>query len=155
MSDNRGRASRQDEVKAERRRRDISTIDGGQALKLGIPEAVQEQLAAEGKTGRWINDVGGRVHDLTTRDDYDRVDGVEARTVVINRKTGETAKAILVAKRTEFLAEDQANREQLRTAKEKAMLTRPEAAPDGEAQLPASSSYVTTDSKFDRGTFSP
>jgi hypothetical protein len=48
MTDVRGRADRQTEVRQERRRRSDTTIDGGQRLKLAIPPEVEARLKAEG-----------------------------------------------------------------------------------------------------------
>jgi hypothetical protein len=122
MTDVRGRETRQEQVRAERRRRDDATIDGSQGRKLAIPASVEKKLAEEGRTARWINDVGSRVHDLTVLDDWDRVEGVEPRDVVIDRKPVTTAKAYLVSKRQDFIAEDRAKKEGLRREKEAAML---------------------------------
>jgi hypothetical protein len=113
---------RQDEVRRERRRRDDTTIDAGQARKLAIPPHIEKQLAAQGRSARWINDVGSRVQDLTVRDDWDIVEGVEPREVVTNVKEGTTAKAILISKPDVFIAEDRAKKDATRRAQEDALL---------------------------------
>ena len=147
-TETRGRTARQDEVRQERRRRDDTTIDAGQAKKLAIPLDIESELAAQGRSARWVNDVGSRVHDLTVRDDWDRVEGVEPRTVVIDRKTGETAKAILVSKPQAFIAEDAAKRDVARRETETAML---------KARVPGATTtpdgmYADKANKIDRGT---
>ena len=118
----RGRQPRQEEMRHERRRRDDTTLDTGQAKNLAIPAEIERKLAAQGRSARWINDVGSRVHDLTVRDDWDRVEGVEPRTVVVDRKNGTTAQAILVSKPNDFIAEDRAKKEAGRRETETAML---------------------------------
>jgi hypothetical protein len=147
MTEERGRQSRQDEVRQERRRRDDTTLDGGQAHKLAIPADIKARLAAQGRTARWINDVGSRVEDLTVRDDWDVVEGVEPREVVIDRKAGTTAKTILVSKPNAFIAQDAAKREAGRRERETAMLK-------GEVPgnpTPPTGTYADTANKIERG----
>jgi hypothetical protein len=122
MTEQSGRQSRQDEVRQERRRRDDTTLDGGQALKLAIPPAIQKELAAQGRTARWVNDVGSRMHDLTVNDDWDKVAGVEPRDVVIDKSKGTTVKAHLVSKPNDFIAEDRAKKDERRRQQEDGML---------------------------------
>jgi hypothetical protein len=69
------RANRAAEVSAERRRR--NDLSGAPRLKLAIPDHIRDKLAAEGRTPRWVNDTGSRIADLTIRDDYDPVEGVD------------------------------------------------------------------------------
>jgi hypothetical protein len=94
------RADRAGQVAAERRRR----VDGEvtKRLNLVIPEEVRARLAAEGRTPRWVNDTGSRVADLTTRDDYDPVEGVEPVKVDTD-KDGKPVYARLFAKPTDFI----------------------------------------------------
>jgi hypothetical protein len=147
MTDTRGRVDRQTEVAAERRRRNDDNLDAGQALKLAIPGDIQRKLAAEGRTGRWVNDVGSRMHDLTVGDDWDKVEGVEPRTVVVDRKTGETAKAFLLSKRNDFIAEDRAKKDAKRREQEKAMLKGIQPG----ATDPAPNTYADKANKIERG----
>lgn len=126
------RADRKDEVRQERRRRDDSSIDGGQRLKLAIPPAIKAKLEAAGLTPRWVNDTGNRIEQLTVHDDYDRVEGVEPVTVDLDRSNGTTAQAYLLAKRTDFLAEDAAKRDVKRRETEAAMLDPTVAAARGQ-----------------------
>lgn len=111
------RADRAAQVATERRRRDGSSL--GHRLKLAIPEQVWEELAAQGRTPRWANDTGNRIADLTTRDDYDKVEGVEP----VKVGTGDDGKPImahLFAKRTDFIAEDRHKIDQRRRETEAA-----------------------------------
>ncbi len=115
MTDNGAvRVRRQDDVAQQRRRRDDTTIDGGQRLKLAIPADVAARLRAEGRTPRWVNDTGARMHNLTVLDDYDRVEGVEPVEVLIDAKKGTTCKAILCSKPTQFIEEDKGKLESQR-----------------------------------------
>ena len=145
MTDTRGRADRQTEVAAERRRRDDATLDGGQARKLAIPAHIEAKLAAEGRTARWINDVGSRVQDLTVRDDWDKVEGVEPREVVIDKAKGLTTKAYLVSKRNDFIAEDRAKKDKARREQEEAML-----AGHVPGATPAANTYADKANKIQR-----
>jgi hypothetical protein len=121
MTEARGRADRQTEERAERKRRRPETLDGSQALKLAIPPDVQARLKAEGRTPRWINDDGNRLVQLTKYDDYDPVDGVEP-VYVGATKEGKPIKARLHSKPNEFIREDRAKRDVRRREVEQAML---------------------------------
>lgn len=123
MTEDRTRQGRIAEVGAQRRRRSDDTIDGSQALRMRIPREVEAKLQAEGRTARWVNDVGSRMHDMTVRDDWDKVEGVEPRTVKVDIKTGETVKAILLSKRDDFIVEDRLKKDAVRRNTEQAMLT--------------------------------
>jgi hypothetical protein len=120
MTDTRLREDRATEEAAQRRRRDDTTLDGAQRLKLAIPEEVAKRLEAEGRVPRWVNDEGNRLHQLTQLDDYDRVDGVEAR-VVGTTKDGQPIKAYLCSKRKDFIEEDRAKADAPRVEFEKAL----------------------------------
>jgi hypothetical protein len=121
MTGLRGRVARQDVVQAERRRRKDTTIDGSQRLKLAIPPEVAAQLKAEGRTPRWVNDEGNRMHNLTQMDDYDKVRGVDP-IVVGTGPDGKPVKAHLCSKPAEFIEEDRAAREAIRKETEEALL---------------------------------
>jgi hypothetical protein len=116
-----GRPARQAEVQQERRRRDDATIDGGQRLKLAVPEHVAERLKREGRTPRWINDEGNRMHNLTKMDDYDKVAEV-APVVVGTTKEGKPIKAHLCSKPAAFIEQDRAKMETRRRETEAALL---------------------------------
>lgn len=135
MTEERGREDRQAVEASDRRRRDDSTIDHLASLKMAIPRDVAARLKAEGRSARWINDVGSRVHDLTIRDDWDVVEGVEPRNVKID-KEGEMAKAILVSKRDDFIADDRRKKDSVRRETEEAMLTGKQPGTDQSALAP-------------------
>lgn len=120
MAEARERTDRITEEAAQRRRRNDTTIDGSQRLKLAIPEEVAQRLKAEGREPRWVNDEGNRMHQLTKLDDYDRVDGVEAR-VVGTTKEGKPIKAYLCSKPKAFIEEDRAKADAPRVEFEKAL----------------------------------
>lgn len=113
--------SRQEQVAQERRRRLDGTLDASANAKLAIPDDVKARLQAEGKTPRWINDEGNRIHNLSVKDDYDKVDGVEPEPVGTD-KFGNPIKAHLYAKRTEFIEEDAQKRDLARREKEAGMM---------------------------------
>lgn len=121
MAEVRAREDRITQEGAQRRRRDDTTIDGAQRLKLAIPPEVEARLQAEGRSARWINDEGNRLHNLTTLDDYDRVDGVEP-VHVGTTKDGKPIKAYLHSKPTAFIAEDREKLDARRRETEAALL---------------------------------
>jgi hypothetical protein len=121
MADERARADRQTEERQQRRRRSDTTLDGGQSLKLAIPPEVEARLKAQGRTPRWVNDDGNRMHNLTVRDDYDKVDGVKP-VVVGKDKDGRPIKAHLCSKPAAFIAEDEEKRDAGRRELERALL---------------------------------
>lgn len=121
MTEARERADRKDEVRQERRRRSDTTIDGGQRLKLAIPPEVEARLKSEGRIGRWVNDEGNRMHEMTRLDDYDTVEGVEPR-VVGTTKEGKPIRAHLCSKPETFLQEDRAKLDETRRETERALL---------------------------------
>ena len=120
MTEVRTRADRITEEATQRRRRNDATIDGSQRLKLAIPPEVEQRLQAEGRTPRWVNDEGNRMHNLTQLDDYDRVEGVEPR-VVGSTKEGKPIKAYLCSKPQAFIEEDRAKADAPRVEFEKAL----------------------------------
>lgn len=120
MAEIRERADRITEETTERRRRNDSTIDGSQRLKLAIPPEVEARLKAEGRIPRWVNDEGNRMHNLTKLDDYDRVDGVPAR-VVGTTKEGKPIKAYLCSKPKAFVDDDRRKADAPRVEFEKAL----------------------------------
>jgi hypothetical protein len=121
MTEARGRADRQTEERTERRRRSDTTIDGGQRLKLAIPPEVQARLKAEGRTPRWVVKDSARMTQLTKRDDYDPVDGVEPVTTR-NLSDGARVEMILLSKPTRFIEADKAKADEPRREVEKSFL---------------------------------
>lgn len=104
------RPDRAEEVATQRRRRDGEGLTI--RLKLHVPEHIRDKLAAEGRTPRWVNDRNNRIADLTTRDDYDIVEGVER--VKVDSIDGQPVFAVLLAKRNDFIAEDRSKADQRR-----------------------------------------
>lgn len=115
------RQGRQQAVAQERRRRSDDSIDAESRSKLAIPEEIKARLAAEGKVPRWANDDKNRIHNLTVKDDYDKVDGVEPVPVGTS-KEGKPVMAHLLAKRADFIAEDREKREITRRETEAGMM---------------------------------
>lgn len=122
MTEDRTRTERSQEERQERRRRRDGTLDASQNKRLAIPEEIEAELKAKGLTPRWVNDEGNRVHNLTTRDDYDKVDGVKPVRVGTSKDTGKPILAHLYAKRTDFIEEDRAKADESRREAERAML---------------------------------
>lgn len=149
MADN--RADRASQVATERRRRVDG--EGGKRLHLAIPDEVREKLAAEGRTARWVNDTRGRVADLTIRDDYDPVGGVEPVKVDTDDE-GKPVYARLFSKRNDFIEEDRRNAETKRKETEAGMLRGKTPVPGAEAQplqgQMGAPMYVDQDSKIGR-----
>lgn len=127
------RPDRAEEVAVERRRRDGEGL--APRLKLHIPDSVRAKLAAEGRTPRWVNDVHNRIADLTTRDDYDHVEGVEP--VKVDSIDGNPVYAVLLAKRNDFIAEDRSKADQRRREVEAARFKPREDAQPIEGQMGA------------------
>lgn len=153
MTDSRGRVERRDEVAQERRRRTDDTLDGNQAQRLAIPEEVRNRLRAEGRTPRWINDEGNRLHNLTKRDDYDRVDGVEP-VPVGTTKEGKPILSYLHSKPVAFIAEDMAKKDAGRRVTELSLMQgRVAASPNGSTNpLPGDVTYADVANRLDRGS---
>ena len=122
MSDARTRTERSEAVKAERRRRNDTTIDGSQRLKLAIPLEVEARLKAEGRVPRWINDQGNRLVNLTKYDDYDPVEGVEPVHVGWDKESNKPIKAILHSKPAAFIEEDRRKADEPRRELERALV---------------------------------
>ncbi len=127
MTEQRQRTERKTEEATQRRRRVDGTIDGNLSKRLHIPENVEARLQAEGLSSRWVNDEGNRIFNLTERDDYDKVEGV-APVPVGTSKDGKPIMAHLLAKRTDFIAQDRDKAEQRRREAEKRAMAGP---PDG------------------------
>lgn len=149
----RGRPPRQIEVASQRRRRDDANFQASQ--KLAIPEEVKARLEAEGRSPRWVNDEGNRMHQLTKLDDYDKVEGVDPVPVGTD-KSGKPVMAHLLAKPTSFIAEDQAKKEERRTAVERAMVkghvpTAPGAEPAPVSGAMGATTYVDKATSIGRG----
>lgn len=94
------------EERRERRRRDDGDLDRGARMKLAIPREIRERAERDGKTLRWVNDTGNRMHDLTVDDDWDKVPG--APTVPVGTSVdGQPIKAHLCWKDKDWYQQDQ------------------------------------------------
>lgn len=121
MAEQRERTERREEERQQRRRRHDGSIDATQSKRLAIPEEIEARLKAEGLTPRWVNDEGNRLYNLTTKDDYEKVDGVEP-VRVDTAKDGKPIFAHLYAKRNDFIAEDRAAADKRRREMEAGMM---------------------------------
>lgn len=101
------REPRAEALQQERRRRRDGTLDRMSELTLAVPETVKEDHPDH--TFRWVNDAGNRMHRMTVRDDWDKVDGV-APIPVGTDKEGKPIYAHLCKKPREFWDEDQRSR---------------------------------------------
>lgn len=149
MADNRSQG-RANEVAAQRRRRGNSEVTTGK--RLPIPPEVEARLKAEGLTPRWANDEGNRIHQLTVQDDYDVVEDVEPVPIGTS-KDGKPIMARLLAKRTDFINEDRAEREKVRANTEKSLLRGqvPQTAGADAAPSGPSDFYAAKGNKVERG----
>lgn len=154
MSDNRQRAERSDEVKAQRRRRSDTTIDGSQRLKLAIPPEVEARLKAENRVPRWLNDEGNRIVNMTKYDDYDRVDGVDP-VPVGTTKEGKPIIAYLHSKPAEFMEDDRKAADKPRREMEQALLRGRVPGDSHSHDEKYSSGYVDEASKITHGGLGP
>jgi hypothetical protein len=98
------REDRAEAVQQERRRRRDGTLDRMSELTLAVPEKVRTDHPNH--TFRWVNDTGNRMHRMTVRDDWDKVEGV-APIPVGTDKEGKPLYAHLCMKPLEFWDEDQ------------------------------------------------
>lgn len=92
--------------RVERRRRKDTSGTGS----LSVPDQITQRLAAEGLEGRWINDIGTRLHDKTVNDDYDKVSDVAPVVVGTDKRSGQPILAHFCAKPKKFLDEDRRER---------------------------------------------
>lgn len=103
----------------ERRERNNGTLDTMTVMRLGLPEEViRDNADCE---LRWVHDEGGRIEQLTQRNYYDVVDGVEGRTVGVNSQ-GAPIVARLLRKPKEFAVEDRKSKLDRLNQTEKAAL---------------------------------
>lgn len=149
----RGRPPRQQAEAQARRRRDDTNFH--QSQKLAIPEEIQAKLEAEGRTPRWANDEGNRIHRLTVLDDYDKVEGVEPVPVGTD-ESGKPILAHLLSKPNEFIAEDRAKQDERRKDVERAMVkgrvpTAPGSEPAPLAGQMGAETYVDASTSIGRG----
>jgi hypothetical protein len=97
------RIARSEEVALERRRRQPGSLDRMDQLTLVVPDEVKE--ANPDHEFRFVVDNPRRMHGLTVKDDWDKVDGVAAIPDGID-KHGNQINMVLVKKRKEFCEAD-------------------------------------------------
>ncbi|RAK52126.1 hypothetical protein [Phenylobacterium deserti] len=148
-NEQRARVSRAEENQAQRRRRQPGTIDRMDEFALTIPDEVQ--AANPDHVFRWVLDRPKRMHQLTVRDDWDRVDGVEPIPDHAD-KAGNQLNLVLVKKRKEFWEEDQRAKGQALREQEQAMVRK--ASNDPQDDRPADVSYVPDGNSITSG-FTP
>lgn len=119
MTEQRQRADRASEETAQRRRRDDTSLDGSQRLKLAIPSEVQARLDAEGRTPRWAEKNSTRMYELTQKDDYDVVPDV-APIATRSLRDGSPIEMVLLSKPKDFIEQDRRKKESTRAEVEKA-----------------------------------
>ena len=98
------RPTRDDEVRQERRKRTAGSLDRTAHMKLGVPEHIRAENADQHL--HWINDVGNRMHHLTTQDDYSPVVGM-APVPVGTSEDGKPIYAHLMKKPLDYWHDDQ------------------------------------------------
>lgn len=151
MADERERQGRAQQEQAQRRRRSDGELQATQ--RLPIPPEVAARLERDGLQPRWVNDQSNRMHRFTVQDDYDKVEGVEPVPVGTD-EAGKPIMAHLLAKRKDFIAEDQAKAEEKRKTVEDALFRSPDAAAaaaGNPSQAPKQGTYIDKASKIGRG----
>lgn len=139
MANPNARAPRVAEEAQERRRRRDGTLDRMTELKLAIPDAIRE--ANPGRQFRWVNDTGQRLHNLTVRDDWNKVDGIEPLTVDAD-KEGKPIRAYLCSKPDEFVQEDENRKVAALKDQEAGIFRRGEIVGDGASDLSKGVTYT-------------
>jgi hypothetical protein len=134
------RTTRQEEVQAERRRRNPGTLDRMQQLKLAVPEQVKE--ANPGHTFRWVNDFGNRIHAMTVLDDWDKVEGVQP--IPVDTRDGKPVYAHLCKKRTDFYDADQREKVEATRVTERSLVQSKPQSADPEAPYTPGTNSIST-----------
>lgn len=143
-------SSRADETRRERRRRDDGDLDRGARLNLAIPAEIREQAKREGKTLRWINDDGNRMHQMTEQDDWDIVDSPLVKPVPVGTsKDGQPVTARLCSKYQDWYDQDQRDKARLLDERERAVERGAKIDPDDKRQT--ETSYVPEGNRISRG----
>jgi hypothetical protein len=142
----RARASRAEETQSQRRRRQPGTLDRMDEMTLAIPDDVK--AANPDSVFRWVVDKPKRIHSLTVRDDWDKVEGV-APIPDHADKSGAQVNLVLVKKRQEFWDEDQRSKHAALKDQEKAMLSATKSDPQDDR--PEAVSYVPEGNRINSG----
>jgi hypothetical protein len=144
----RKRATAQEVVQQERRRRVPGTLDRGQHLKLAIPEPIRE--ANPGQSFRWMNDEGNKMYFRTVQDDWNKVPGVEPIPVGTDA-AGKPILAHLCMKKQEWFDADQKEKVDQTRQRERAIVEAKKADPEDDR--PDEVSYVVPGNSI--GAFTP
>jgi hypothetical protein len=127
----RARPARVEVEQGERQRR-RTNLDASFDLQLPVDES---RLDRKSFTYRWVNDARGRVHRITTQDDWERVSaeeaGVEVEHQVGYHPDGKPLKAILLKKPLRWHQDDQARKIAQTREVETEMKRRPPAVEGG------------------------
>lgn len=150
------RPTRTDEIQGERKSRKAENLDRMAGMKLGIPPEFQNDKE---HYYFWANDVGSRIYDLTTTDDYDVVESAnpEANAQDALRKPvgtdegGRPIYAQLLRKPMVFMEQHAKSRDETMKEQERNLSRRPETA-DGDLQ---GTGYVAKGSTIKHGGFTP
>lgn len=143
-------SQRASETRRERRRRDDGDLDRGARLNLAIPEEIREQARREGKTLRWINDEGNRMHQMTVQDDWDVVESDLVKPVPVGTsKEGTPIVARLCSKYQDWYDRDQRDKARILDEREKAVERGAKADPSD--QRSEDTSYVPRGNRISRG----
>lgn len=127
---------------AERQERRRRTGEQADTSALSVPIEVQRKLADEGLEGRWINDLGNRMHNKTKLDDWNKVPEVEPVPVGTDSRTGKPIMAHYCAKPTEYLEADRREHTDRLKAREQAVFTGKDHGDMDEAAYNPGSNYI-------------
>jgi hypothetical protein len=150
------RPTRTDEIQGERKSRKADNLDRMAGMKLGIPPEFQND---KDHYYFWANDVGSRIYDLTTDDDYDVVTSANPeanaqdalRKPVGSDEGGRPIYAQLLRKPVVFMEQHAKARDEAMKEQEHSLSRRPETA-DGDLQ---GTGYVTKGSNIKHGGYTP
>lgn len=105
-------SNRAQETRRARRQRDDGDLDGMARFKLAIPQEIKDIANREGKTIRWINDDGNRMHHMYNMD-WDVIDHPLAQPVPVGTSVdGKPIYARLAWKYQDWYDEGQAKKRQ-------------------------------------------
>lgn len=137
----RARPRRTETEQAQRRKRTGQDVD---TSALAVPPHIADDLKTRGLSGRWINDLGNRMHQKTVLDDWEKVDGIDPVPVGTDSRTGKPVMAYYCAKPQTFLAEDNAKRMETWNERERQSLAGrdPSAPIEGEYQPTGSTNSI-------------
>ena len=142
---------RASQERRERRRRDDGDLDRGARFKLAIPKEIQDQAAREGKTLRWLNDEGNRMHHMTVEDDWDVVESDLVKPVPVSTTPdGKPVYARLCSKYQDWYDKDQRDKARLLDEREKAVAQGAKANPEDDKRS-GEQYYVAKGNRISRG----